>query len=83
MGDNGEESGKIIYQKECFVCHGENGDAGESGAANLQNSMLSESQMQDVVKQGSGEMQAFSHLTDDQVKLVVSFVRNELKKKDQ
>lgn len=81
-GPDGKESGKIIYQKECLQCHGERGDDGNGGAANLQNSLLTEDEMKDAVKKGRGEMRAVSHLNEEQVQLVIDYVRNELKKKD-
>ncbi len=81
VGPDGKESGEIIYQKTCFLCHGEYGDEGNSGAANLRTSLLSEEDMIDAVKHGRGEMRPVSALNDDQVKLVVDYVRNELKKK--
>jgi len=83
LDPSGEISGKIIYQKKCFICHGENGDQGEAGAANLQTSMLSEEQMQTVVKKGKGNMQAFTELTEEEVKMVIQHIRTDLKKKNQ
>ncbi len=81
VGPDGKESGEIIYQKTCFLCHGEYGDEGNSGAANLRTSLLDEDDMIDAVKHGRGEMRPISQLNDTQVKLVIEYVRTELKKK--
>lgn len=71
----GEVDGKIVYQHECMICHGEDGTEGNSGAANLKNSLLEPEDQAEVVVNGRGDMQPFDYLTEEEVNAVVNYIQ--------
>jgi mono/diheme cytochrome c family protein len=83
-----QSSGEAIYKTKCAMCHGATGLA-DSGAGKVMKvkpisdpdvKKLSEAQMIDAVRDGSGKMQPFKDkLTDDQIKSTVVFFRTFLK----
>lgn len=68
-------TGLTIYQKQCMVCHGENGDAGLAGAANLKICILSETDKYEIIVKGKGSMPKFSHLSENQIKSVIAYIK--------
>lgn len=72
--------GKTIYQRECVLCHGEAGDKGVAGSANLTQSILSLDERVYVITNGRGIMQPFkSKLTPGEIEAVARYTQ-ELKK---
>lgn len=68
------EVGKQLYVAYCQVCHGENGDAGLSGAKNLITSTLTPSEKLDLIRLGKGNMPAFAaSLPDDQILAIIDY----------
>lgn len=67
--------GLTVYQKQCMVCHGENGDAGLAGAANLKNCLLSETEKYNIIAKGKGSMPKFAHLSENQINAVVAYIK--------
>lgn len=65
--------GLAVYQKQCMVCHGENGDAGLAGAANLKTSLLSKADKSIIVANGKGSMPKFSHLSQNEIDAVLAY----------
>lgn len=72
--------GKTIYQRECVLCHGESGDKGVAGSANLIQSVLSLDERVYVITHGRGIMQPFKNkLTPGEIEAVARYTQ-ELKK---
>ncbi len=71
--DNTILLGLAVYQKQCMVCHGENGDAGLAGAANLKTSLLSKDEKTKIVTYGKGSMPKFNHLSPQEIAAVVAY----------
>ncbi len=72
--------GKTIYIRECVLCHGERGDKGVAGSANLTQSLLSLDERIYVIKNGRGIMQPFKNkLTPGELEAVARYTQ-ELKK---
>lgn len=70
-----EMPGMAIYQQNCARCHGDKGDAGLSGAADLSASRNSLAYKMLVVKDGKGGMPAYSSaLSDDQLNAVLAYI---------
>jgi len=68
------ERGKIVYQKACIGCHGDNGKLGINGAKDLSVTMLSVDEQKAFIRSGKGMMPPFDKLTDDQIKDVVFYI---------
>jgi mono/diheme cytochrome c family protein len=63
-----------IFSSYCQVCHGENGDAGLSGAKNLITSTLTPTEKLDLIRLGKGNMPAFAaSLPDDQILAIIDY----------
>lgn len=83
-----QSSGQDTYKAKCQMCHGATGLA-DSGAGKAMKvkpitdadvKKLSETEMVDAVRNGSGKMQAFKDkLTDAQIKDAVTYFRTFLK----
>lgn len=72
--DNTILLGLTIYQKQCMMCHGENGDAGLAGAANLKKCALNEVQISDILLKGRGSMPKFNYLSQSETKAVIAYI---------
>lgn len=72
--DNTILLGLTVYQKQCLVCHGENGDAGLAGAANLKTSALTTADKSMIILNGKGSMPKFAHLSDAERAAVVTYI---------
>ena len=57
-----EVSGVQLYQENCVICHGDDGNAGISGATELSKSELSEDSIKYYILQGKNGMPPFSYL---------------------
>ena len=79
-----QSSGEATYKAKCQMCHGEKGlaDSGAGKAMKVKPATdpdvkkLSEAQMIDAVRDGSGKMQAYKDkLSDAQIKDAVEYFR--------
>ncbi len=79
-----QSSGEATYKAKCQMCHGEKGlaDSGAGKAMKVKPATdpdvkkMSEAQMIDAVRNGSGKMQAYKDkLSDEQIKDVVGYFR--------
>ncbi|MCX7744260.1 MAG: cytochrome c [Flavobacteriales bacterium] len=72
--------GKNIYQRECVLCHGEEGDKGVAGSAHLTQSSLTLEERIYVISNGRGIMQPFKNkLTPGEIEAVARYTQ-ELKR---
>jgi uncharacterized membrane protein SirB2 len=70
-----EMPGMGLYMQNCARCHGDKGDAGLSGAADLRTSAASMTYKMMVVKDGKGGMPAYStSMTDEQINEVLAYI---------
>lgn len=67
------EAGKLLYGSYCQACHGEKGDAGLSGAKNLQISTLTKEEKATIISKGKGSMPGFSALSTEEVNAVIQY----------
>lgn len=51
--------GKVLFEEKCVLCHGEDGTAGISNAANLQVSKLDTLSILKIITNGKNAMPAF------------------------
>jgi len=72
--DSSIELGLAVYQRNCQMCHGENGDAGIAGSANLKLTQLSIEQQKDLLNKGKNSMPKFNFLSDKEVDAVLSYL---------
>jgi mono/diheme cytochrome c family protein len=79
-----QSSGEATYKAKCQMCHGEKGLADSGAGKSLKVKpatdpdvkKMSEEQMIDAVRNGSGKMQAYKDkLTDPQIKDAVGYFR--------
>lgn len=80
LAEDGE--GKALYDKKCAMCHGKDGVAKSmaKGSANLNDAewqgATSIDDIVKVVKEGKGKMKGLDgKLTDEQIKLVATYVK--------
>jgi cytochrome c553 len=71
---NSAELGKTIYTQGCLACHGEGGDAGLAGAANLKISTLSHEEIIYVLKNGRNSMPKFNTLSEVELEATASYI---------
>ncbi len=70
-----EIPGKAVYVKSCRLCHGNDGNLGLSGAANLKLSMLNVEQIKTVIIEGRKGMPAWKNqLTPTEIQEVSEYV---------
>ncbi|WP_123133126.1 SirB2 family protein [Rufibacter immobilis] len=68
------ENTKAIYTQLCATCHGDDGQKGVGGAANLQLSTLPEAERQAVIANGRGLMPGFgSQLSEQEVQALALY----------
>ncbi len=75
------EQGRYIYRKNCAACHGKGGTGDNTiGAPSLVNNAIIKGDISyhlSLIKNGKGQMPAFSQvLTDDEILSVAAFERN-------
>ena len=69
--------GAKVYKSYCVTCHGLYGDMGASGAANLQESQLSEAERITVITKGRNTMASFENLLKpEEIKAVAAYTMN-------
>lgn len=67
-------AGQALFQQNCVVCHGANGQRGLNGAHDLTKSNLNTAGRVYLVTNGLGKMPAFNKtLTDEQIEQVVAY----------
>lgn len=72
----GLTKGADIYAANCTSCHGADGAAGLAGAKNLPATTLNDAELEAVIANGKGGMQAYkSKLTAEQIKALVVHIR--------
>ncbi|HYG53161.1 MAG TPA: cytochrome c [Flavobacteriales bacterium] len=73
--------GKTLYMSNCKLCHGEDGSLGNSGAKNLQESILSHEDMINVISYGQNAMRGYKDFfKEGDIENIAAFVET-LKKK--
>jgi cytochrome c6 len=77
MADGGPGSkGEELFNTNCTLCHGRNGDLGMGGAKDLTVSVLTREQMIAMVTTGKGAMMPYKNvLTPKQIEAVVDHAR--------
>jgi|TARA_R110000737_G_scaffold50259_1_gene71218 cytochrome c6 len=70
-------TGKDLYYNQCSACHGVDGKLGNSGAKDLTESKLADSQIEEILNEGKGAMPAQIQLIGkpSQMDSVVEFVK--------
>ncbi len=69
--------GKALYNAQCMVCHGNNGDAGLSGAKNLQLSKKTEAEIATIINSGKSTMPKMDgKFNAQEMKALVSYVKS-------
>ncbi len=67
--------GKKVYESQCRLCHGENGNSGIGGAADLRNTKLDETAIGDLIFHGKGVMPSFKDkLGEPEINAVTKYV---------
>ena len=81
VNEHPKEAGdsRILYEKNCQSCHGDDGALGIGGAKDLSSSILTDEEKKKIIKYGQGKMQAFDYLSDEDIDAIVKHV-NTLKK---
>lgn len=67
------EAGQALYGAYCTSCHGENGDAGRSGASNLKLTTLSKEEKESYIRIGKGSMPGFSALSQSEINAIILY----------
>jgi uncharacterized membrane protein SirB2 len=80
IGGSELEAGKNLYLAYCQACHGENGDAGKSGAKNLKISTLTREEKEAYIRIGKGAMPGFSNLSKEEVDALILYTDSFLEK---
>ena len=70
------EAGKMIYAETCAQCHGENGDGTIGGAKRLDESLLTNAEKKEVIKNGKGAMKAYPTLSEEQLDGLVLYIES-------
>jgi cytochrome c6 len=75
-GGDPDTKGALVFNANCVLCHGRNGDLGMGGAKDLTLSMLSREEMIAIVTNGKGAMMPYRNvLTPKQIEQVVDHAR--------
>lgn len=72
--DSSIELGLAVYQRNCQMCHGDNGDAGIAGSANLKITKLTTAQQVEILKKGKNSMPKFNYLSDKELDAVLVYI---------
>lgn len=69
------DHGKQIFEDKCIVCHGSDGSAGITNAANLQTSKLDTASVLKIITHGKNGMASFSEqLGTGEIEQVTNYV---------
>jgi|GEM_PF-2191113 mono/diheme cytochrome c family protein len=78
--EDSEDSGKEIYEKKCLMCHGEKGDGQKMNGVDFSNKEFwakeTDEELIDAIKNGKGNMPAFSDLSDKEISEVLEYIRS-------
>ncbi len=68
--------GALLYLNNCASCHGADGGLGVSGAKDLRQTKMNSEQIQQIIRNGKGDMPPFEQLlsTDKEVEAVQQHV---------
>lgn len=67
--------GKVLYAEKCAMCHGENGNLGTMGAANLVSSKINSESVLAIIRNGKNGMRSFAQdFSDEQLNAVAKYV---------
>lgn len=71
------KTGKVIYQNECMMCHGENGKKRVLGAGDLSQSVLTISERIEIITYGKKSMPSFEQrLKSEQIREVAEYLES-------
>ncbi len=69
------DEGKVLYSEKCAMCHGENGNLGTMGAANLVSSKINSESVLAIIRNGKNGMRSFAQdFSDEQLNAVAKYV---------
>lgn len=69
--------GKALYERNCVVCHGPEGNMQKSGAKNLQVSELTEEEISNLIQNGKNSMPAYGALYNQtDIEAVITYVKS-------
>lgn len=63
--DSHVETGQSLYFDQCISCHGEDGKLGNSGAADLSKSELTDKEIRYILSEGQGAMPPMLELVEE------------------
>ncbi|WP_047982384.1 outer membrane protein assembly factor BamB family protein [Ornithinibacillus contaminans] len=76
------EEGLKIYENNCLACHGAEGVGGHNGP-NLENATLTDEQLEEQIKKGSGNMPPFEGtLSEEEIDALVEYLKTLMSQKD-
>lgn len=70
--------GYALYEANCALCHGTNGDKGVAGAANLKVTTMDAAQLKDVILKGKGSMPAIQ-VGEEDAQSIADYVQTKIK----
>jgi len=76
--NTGISEGKTLYEKNCVLCHGNDGKLGASGAKDLSASTMGVTEMKEIILHGKGLMPA-AQVNDEQAMAIAEYVNGNLK----
>ncbi|HEY9048889.1 MAG TPA: cytochrome c, partial [Ohtaekwangia sp.] len=69
--------GRKVYEQHCVRCHGKDGTRGQFGAKNLQISILSDVELQTIIRNGKRIMPSWKKkLSAEQITLVTDYIKS-------
>lgn len=78
-------TGKVVYDKKCRICHGDNGEGNPDVAKKLKAEQkplwseevqkMSDADFQKLIREGKGKMKPPKNVSDDDINNVIAFVR--------
>ena len=75
VDETGKPDAGRLYNIHCASCHKPDGTGGIAGAKNLRTTALSPSEIENVIKNGQGDMMPFSSILNDaEIEAVASYV---------
>lgn len=67
--------GQLLFEQKCAACHGADGTAGISNAANLQTSRMDSAAIIKLINEGKNNMPSFaSQLSAEQIKMLAGYI---------
>lgn len=73
---DGKPDGKALYERNCSICHGDDGKLGSAGSKDLSVSTMSLEERMSIILNGKGGMAPFGDdlLNEDQRKAVAEYI---------